>query len=142
MCVNDTGCHFVLCRTGIDKTELQDLRSHFLFVYFGVCSGGGVASDMASCPASLSIADWRSGLKTEEVFDIVEGGRYGGLRTYPVEFLVRDFNFTRVKIVSPQDQGIDSMYRPWGSEPLDPRRTSRVTQVCIRCWGTFSTSFQ
>jgi hypothetical protein len=32
-------------------------------------------------------------------------------------------------IPSPQDQGIDSMYRPWGSEPLDPRRTSGVRDV-------------
>ncbi len=32
-------------------------------------------------------------------------------------------------IPSPQDQGMDSMYFPWGCEPLDPRRTSRVRDL-------------
>jgi hypothetical protein len=32
-------------------------------------------------------------------------------------------------IPSPQDQGMDSMYLSWGSEPLDPRRTSGVRDL-------------
>ena len=40
MGVNDTGCHFVFRRSSIDETELENLRSHFLFVCFDVCSNG------------------------------------------------------------------------------------------------------
>ena len=36
---------------------------------------------MSSCLAVLSLADWRSGLKTDEGVDMVEGAVYGGLRT-------------------------------------------------------------
>jgi hypothetical protein len=73
MSMNDTGCHFEYCQSSIDKTELEYFRSHFQFVCISICYNGGVASDMLSCLAVLSLADWRLGLKTEEGFNMVEG---------------------------------------------------------------------
>jgi hypothetical protein len=56
MSMNDKRCHFAFCWTVIDKTELEDLRSHSMFVCFGTCSswGSGIRNGVLSSRFVLS----------------------------------------------------------------------------------------
>jgi hypothetical protein len=100
MSLNDNVCHFVLCRSRKDETELEDFRSHSCFVCLRLKSGVG--------EGGVRLFVMTSKFVFSRLGSTVNSGRRGrhgrgsgiplGYVRNPLNILVRD-NFTRVQIV-------------------------------------------